>query len=50
MTISKKALQDSMPDAYPAKVGQKNRVYLAKEVAKALGIATIDDVFDRHPE
>ena len=47
MTISKKALQASMPDAFPAKVGQKNRVYLPQEVAKGLGIEPGDYVIIR---
>ena len=47
MTISKKALQASMADAYPAKVGQKNRVYLPQDAASALKVKPGDFVIIR---
>lgn len=47
MSISKKSLRSVMPEAYPAKVGQKNRVYLPQDVAEALGVKPGDFVILR---
>ena len=47
MVISKKAIRAAMPDAFPSKVGQKNRVYLPQEVAKALRVKAGDYVIIR---
>lgn len=47
MSMSRKMLRTLMPDALPGKIGQKNRLYLPKEVAEALGIKPGDFVIIR---